>query len=391
MGGPRAPHQLTAQNESGMDAPLVLRRAVRAIRRMRPLIALLAGLLLVAPASAGPGSDLRAVIARAEQLRGLKTTHPLAVSTLDAAGLRRVVLRELARERRPRSDAAWDDALHLLGVLKADQRLEQVERSELTGQVAGLYVPATGRLYVLGSAGGSAPRSVIAHEVTHALQDEHFHLTRGAFASHPADRDGGLAAQALAEGDATDVQSRYVAALSPGELIGELMRMLGSLPSDASGGSIPYLRRELLYPYTAGQEFVRALRARGGQRLLDRAFRHPPRTTAAVLDPARYLAGDPPARAVVLPAATYDLVTTFGAEDLIALTGDNGLARGWLGGRLGVGPRGLELRLLTRGAAAVAAALERALPARAAVAFRGQLVCVRILRTESSGRRLSCR
>ena len=232
---------------------------------------------------------------------------------------------------------------------------------------------------------------MIAHEVTHALQDEHFHLTRGAFASHPRDRDGELAAQALAEGDATDVQSRYVAALSPGELIGELMRTLGSLPSDASGGSIPYLRRELLYPYTAGQEFVRALRARGGQRLLDRAFRDPPRTTAAVLDPARYLAGDPPPRAVALPAATYDLVTTFGAEDLIALTGDNGLARGWLGGRLGVGPRGLELRLLTRGAAAVAAALERALPTRAAVAFRGQLVCVRIVRTNSSGRRLSCR
>ena len=115
MGGPRAPHQLTAQNESGMDAPL-LRRLRRSA--MRPLIALLAGLLLAAPASAGPGSDLRAVIARAEQLRGLKTTHPLAVSTLDAAGLRRVVLRELARERRPRSDAAWDDALHLLGVLK---------------------------------------------------------------------------------------------------------------------------------------------------------------------------------------------------------------------------------------------------------------------------------
>ena len=300
-------------------------------------------------------------------------------------------MRELASERHPRSDAAWDDALHLLGVLKPDQRLEQVERSELTGQVAGLYVPASGRLYVLGSPAASAPRSVIAHEVTHALQDEHFHLTRGAFAPHPADHDGELAAQALVEGDATDVQSRYVAALSPGELIGELARTLGSLPSDAAGGSIPYLQRELLYPYTAGQEFVRALRAHGGQRLLDRAFRHPPRTTAAVLDPARYLAGDPPARAVVLPAATYALVTTFGAEDLIALTGENALARSWLGGRLGVGPRGLELRLLTRAAAAAAAALKHALPARAAVAFRGRMVCVRILRTGSSVQRLSCR
>lgn len=358
--------------------------------RTRLLALLLSGLLLAAPAGAGTGSEIRGVIARAEQLRGLESTHPLAVSTLDAAGLRRILVRELARERHPRNDAAWDDALHLLGVLKPGQSLAQVERGTLTGQVAGLYVPQSGRLYVLGS-GGAAPRSVIAHEVTHALQDEHFHLTRGAFAPHPRDHDGELAALALVEGDATDVQSRYVASLSPGELISELARTLGSIPSGPRSGAVPYLQRELVYPYTAGQEFVRALRARGGQRLLDRAFRHPPRTTAAVLDPSRYLAGDPPPRAVRLPAGSYDLVTTFGAEDLISLTGQDALARTWLGGRLAVGAKGLELRLATRAAASVAAALEHALPARAVVAVRGQVVCVQILRTRPSGAAHSCR
>jgi hypothetical protein len=358
--------------------------------RTRLVALLLAGLLLAAPASAGTGSELRGVIQRSEQLRGLKTTHAIAISTLDARGMRRVVLRELARERRPRTDAAWDDALHLLGVLKRGQSLEAMRRSELTGQVAGLYVPQSGRLYVLGS-GGSAPRSVIAHEVTHALQDEHFEISRGAFASHPRDHDAELAAVALVEGDATNVQSRYVAALSPGELIGELARTLGSIPSDSSGDEIPYLQRELVYPYSAGQEFVNALRAQGGQRLLDRAFRHPPRTTAAVLDPARYLAGDPPPRRVGLPPGTYALETTFGAEDLIALTGQDELARSWLGGRIGVGPRGLELRLVARRAASVASALEHVLPAAAAVGFRGQLVCVRIARTKASGHAFSCR
>jgi hypothetical protein len=360
------------------------------MRAKATLALLVAGLLLAAPASAGTGSELRAVIQRAEQLRGLKTTHPLAVATLDAAGMKRVVLRELARERHPRQDAAWNDALHLLGVLERGQSLAQVERSKLTGQVAGLYVPESGRLYVLG-AGGSPPRSVIAHEVTHALQDEHFHLTRGPFAPRPADHDGELAALALVEGDATNVQSRYVATLSPGDLLGELARTLGSIPSDPPGPAVPYVQRELVYPYTAGQEFVRALRQRGGQRLLDRAFRHPPRTTAAVLDPSRYLAGDAPARSVSLPARSYVFETTFGAEDLIALTGRDELARSWLGGRIGVGPRGLDLRLAARGAALVAAALEHVLPGTAAVAFRGQLVCVRVARTEASGQAFSCR
>lgn len=358
--------------------------------RARLLAVLLAGLAFAGPASAGTGSELNGVIQRAEQLRGLRATHPLAVSTLGAAGLRRVVVREIAHERQPVSDAAWDDALHLLGVLHRGERLAQVQRKALAGQVAGMYVPRNSRLYVLG-AGGAAPRSVIAHEVVHALQDEHFHLTRGAFAPRPHDHDGELAAQALVEGDATEVQSRYVASLSAGDLVSELARTLKAVPEGASSAIAPYLQRQLAYPYTAGQEFVRALRARGGQQLLDRAFRNPPRTSAAVLDPARYLAGDPPARRVPLPAGTYRFTTTFGAEDLAALTGKDQVARGWLGGRIGVGPRGLDLRLATRRAASVAATLKAVLPPAAAVASSGQLVCVRILRKNASAHDLSCR
>ena len=350
---------------------------------------LLAG-LVAAPAGGADGAEVRGVVQKVEELRGLQTTHPLAVTPLGAAGMRRIVVRLLAREHERRSDDGWDDALHLLGVLKPGQSLEDVERRELTGQVAGLYVPHGGRLYVLGS-GGSAPRSVIAHEAVHALQDEHFRLTRGPFAPRPRDHDGELAAQALVEGDATEVQSRYVASLSAFALIGELARTLGAVPTGASAGSVPFLQRQLEFPYTAGQEFVRALRARGGQRLLDRAFRHPPRTTAAVLDPARYLAGDPPAQVVRLPAGSYRFATSFGAEDLVALTGKRGLARAWLGGRLGVGGRGLDLRLATRAAASAAAALRRALPASAAVAFHGRLVCVRIAHDNASVPALSCR
>ena len=134
---------------------------------------------------------------------------------------------------------------------------------------------------------------VVAHEVVHALQDEHFHLTRGPFAPRPRDHDGELAAQALIEGDATEVQSRYVSGLSPGELVSELARTLGrSLRPVRTLGAVSRTRAAL--PLHGGPDFVRALRTRGGQRLLDRAFRHPPRTTAAVLDPSRYLAGDPP-------------------------------------------------------------------------------------------------
>src|SRR3954451_16706423 len=227
------------------------------------LLLVLGGLVSAAPA-AHAADDVRGVIRKVEELRGLRTSRPLAVTPLDAVALRRVVLRLLEQEREPRSYAGWDDALHLLGVLRPGQTLEQVQRSALTGQVAGLYVPRTRRLYVLGS-GGSAPRAVVAHEVVHALQDEHFRLTRGRFAPRPRNHDGELAAQALVEGDATEVQSRYIAALSPLDLIGELGRTLRAVPGAGSDATAPFLERQLIFPYTVGQEFVRALRPRGGQ------------------------------------------------------------------------------------------------------------------------------
>ena len=131
--------------------------------------------------------------------------------------------------------------------------------------------------------------------------------------------DGELAALALVEGDATDVQSRYVATLSAGDLVGELARTLGAVPQGAATGVAPFLERPLCFSTRPGRSSC-ALRARGRQPA-DRAFRHPPRTTAAVLDPARYLAGDPPPQAVRLPAASYRFATSFGAEDVAALTG----------------------------------------------------------------------
>ena len=327
------------------------------------LACLLAGLLLAAPASAGTGAELRGVIAKAEQLRGLKTTHPLAVSTLDAAGLRRVVAaragaRAAAAQRR-RLGRRAAPARRAAGAGRASSRSSGASSP---GRSPGCTCRAAGRLYVLGS-GGAAPRSVIAHEVVHALQDEHFQLTRGAFAPRPRDHDGELAAQALVEGDATEVQSRYVAALSPGELVGELARTLGAVPRSPAGrvGAVPRARAAV--PLHGGPG-VRA-RTASARRAATARPRLPPPSAhdrrGARSRPATW----PAIRRrgpCACPPGRYRFATTFGAEDLVALTGQDGLARSWLGGRMGVGRRGLELRLATRARRPRAAALERALP-----------------------------
>jgi hypothetical protein len=354
------------------------RRALAAV--VLCLVALTASVGIAATRAPGYGPLIR----EAQALRGLRLLHPLKVHVLGRQAMALALRRAEAASPDPTAAPPWDDALHLLGVLRPEQRLSAVVAGELQGQVAGFYDPSTKTLDVLRS-GGGAPPSVVVHETTHALQDQHFNLSAGAFRERTADADGGLAARSLAEGDAVDVQERYlmraglVAQVEEG--IGALDQLVGA---GAGTGIPPYLERRLLFPYAAGQPFVAALRTRGGERLVNRAFRHPPRTTAAILSPARYLAGDPPAVAVGLPVPgpgeRRTLRTTFGAGDLDALTGQIPVARLWLGGALAVdrspGHRGLWLRVAARAPRRVAAALRKVLPARDSVSVAGRLVTV---------------
>jgi hypothetical protein len=324
------------------------------------------------------------LIAAAEGLRGLRRRRPVAVRVLDRRGMAEVVARILRRDRDPTLGAGWNAALHALGVLRPGEDLAALLRRSLTQGVAGLYDPATRRLYVVDAAGG-APASVIVHEATHALQDQAFDLRRPVFGARPRDEDGATAAHAVIEGDATVVQERF---LTSEGLLGALGEGLAALQQLHEAGDVslpPFLEREQTFPYLQGAAFVAAVRARGGEALVGRALRQPPRTTAAILDPARYLAGDPPAAHVAVPAvprgARRILDTTFGAEDLVALTGDGTLAARWRGGRIVVdrtaaGGTRTRLLLAVRRPVEVGAALRKALPATLRVSGGAGLLVV---------------
>src|SRR5262249_19548105 len=128
--------------------------------------------------------------------------------------------------------------------------------------------------------------------------------------------------------------------------------------------------------------FVQALRAHGGEAAVDRAFAHPPRTTLAVLEPGRYLAGDPLPAPIALPppasGARRILDTTFGAVSLDDLTGRLAVAEAWRGGRIAVDVRGGRARVLVRlrsaDPAATLAALREVLPAGVTLHRHGGLL-----------------
>jgi len=76
--------------------------------------------------------------------------------------------------------------------------------------VVGYYEPRTRQFYLADWIDIDGQKPIMAHELTHALQDQHFNLRR--FEHWPkGDSDAELATHALVEGDATLAMAMYVA------------------------------------------------------------------------------------------------------------------------------------------------------------------------------------
>src|SRR5262249_14397551 len=126
-------------------------------------------------------------------------------------------------------------------------------------------------------------RVTLAHELTHALQDQYFDLNR----EDKLPDDAEQAFRSVIEGDAVVVQDAYAASMSK-----SAPRSYQKAESDGSSvyDKIPdILVADQLEPYVVGPAFVNALKTKGGNEAIDQALRQPPASTAALMDIFRYL------------------------------------------------------------------------------------------------------
>nr|MCU0475569.1 hypothetical protein [Anaerolineae bacterium] len=192
------------------------------------------------------------------------------------------------------------------GLLEPDVDLMAVYEALLASQVGGYYDPATKEMNTLlltsETLGDTLPlleRIVYVHEFTHALQDQNFGLDvilpDELSLTEP---DRALAVLSLVEGDATQVMTDYLTALTERDPAA-VLRQMDVLTSTAASMEIPpgtpeILTEELLFPYTQGQRFVQALIAEGGYAAVDAAFTDLPTSSEHIIYPETYLAGDEP-------------------------------------------------------------------------------------------------
>ena len=226
-----------------------------------------------------------------ERLRGLRFQHPVDYHEIPRTELPAILRQKLAQQVPDQEFETAGLALTALGVLPPGTDLKKTYLALLGEQVGAFYDQHEKGLFTFTGQPltASTNRVIMAHELTHALEDQHFDLTRLPMEAKGND-DRVLAATALVEGDATLVMNRYMtgdlSAASIREALGSALttdvRQLAAAPR--------YLRETLLFPYLRGQEFCNTLYARGGWESLNDAFRRPPSSSAQILHPELYLA-----------------------------------------------------------------------------------------------------
>jgi hypothetical protein len=274
---------------------------------------------------------------------------------------RREGLESLDADYPPARRRADAEVLALLGLVPTGTDLGEAVESTLSEAVAGYYDPRTQRLRIVKGA-QTANRvlyeMVLAHELTHALEDQRFGFDLDALA---AGGDRALAHTALIEGSATALMYRYVEDRFGAE---ELLGGLAASAFQGTGNLPPFLTAQLVFPYTAGERFVGRLLevGNGGWKVVDAALHfRPPASTEQVLHPDAYLRVEQPRRVSLRgPVAELGdrwrpaLRSTFGEwqmQKLLALAGGSGsaaAAEGWGGDRYALLERGDERALVMR-------------------------------------------
>src|SRR3954467_4597967 len=242
-------------------------------------------------AKAAPATPISTIERRVEQIRDLRFRSLPRPQTVSPAQAKRDGLEDLDRTYTAARRHADEEVLKLLGLLKPGVDLRKVSGTVFGQGVAGYYDPRTKRLRIVSGAQTTNRflyEITLAHELTHALEDQHFELDLESSSSD----DPGLANLAMVEGSATAVmftygEQHFTSEQTLGGLFSSLGQDTGDLP--------PFIEAQLVFPYVQGQEFINRLYAAGGWGVVAAAYRfRPPASSEQIMHPDKYLAVELP-------------------------------------------------------------------------------------------------
>jgi len=255
-----------------------------------------------AASAASPSvEDPAALVARiqpaVEELRGLKFKRPVTVKTVTSTEAR-AYFSQRAKAEWPEERVRLDQKVYeQLGLLPAGFDLLGSVLDVLEEQALGYYDPGTDVFSVVeGALSSSLAPVLVAHELTHALDDQHFDLD-AVMDSAEAEDDRSAAAAAVVEGSGTAVMTLFmVREMGAGRLSMAAMQDMQRNEAERAErlkAAPPVIQRGLIASYVLGMSFL----LRGDARRImlgipsadfDQAFKDPPRSTKQILHAEKY-------------------------------------------------------------------------------------------------------
>jgi hypothetical protein len=245
------------------------------------------------PAQQAPGGTsegptppaIEQVEGQVQQLRGLEFTEPVPVDAVPHEDLVKGLSQSFASSYPAKLFDRRSRAWQTIGVIPPGTSIRRSIERFAGSQVIGYYDPLSGQLVFIGTDDPTPVQKVtLAHELTHALDDQHFKLERLNTLENDCADEAYEAALGAVEGDATYFMILYAQRF----LTLDEQLQLGLEPAPSTSGIPPFVVQLLTWPYTAGLSFIEAMDRRAGTEAIDRAMANFPVSTEQVIHPERY-------------------------------------------------------------------------------------------------------
>ncbi|HWZ96543.1 MAG TPA: hypothetical protein VN025_02160 [Candidatus Dormibacteraeota bacterium] len=244
------------------------------------------------------------VLQQMSQITGLKLRVPLKKTLRSRDDIRAYLIRQMNDDKNPRERYADTRAAEAFGLLPPNFDIDPFMIDLMTEQIAGLYDPKSHEFYIADWIPLVQQKPVMAHELTHALEDQYFHIEEWVKAVH-ANGDATLARDAVLEGSAMAAMFDYMLQ-GTGHTLKDLpdfdpSMLMGDLAdSPKLQKAPPFIKDTLLFPYMSGFRFNLSAMKPAGWSSLSSIFNKPPLSTQQILHPELYKAGKVP-RIVSVP------------------------------------------------------------------------------------------
>ena len=258
--------------------------------------------------------EVDTILAFVSKDSGLPIKHEVKRKLVDRDGVVAYLKKSMDEDKDTKRLQRSELVLKKFGLLPQTFDLQTFLVALLREQIAGYYDAKTKTVNLLDWLDVEQQRPVLAHELTHALQDQSIDLEQWMKAGDvdldemptltPAavqQDEVGDARQAVVEGQAMVTLVDYMLAptgqtiVSSPQIANALKQgmLVGTADSPEFQNAPIYIKEALTFPYRYGIDFIaELLRSGGKERAFASALANPPYSSRQIMEPATYLSGE---------------------------------------------------------------------------------------------------